>query len=286
MTLSIAVGTAANKLSGRVRALPVTSRIGGGTLLLLVLAAIFAPILTSYSPTTPDVSAFLASPSPAHWLGTDDNGRDILTRTLYGLRLDLLIVLVVTYVPLPFGVAMGAVAGYFRGVTDGVISRVVDALVAFPFIVLVIAVISVVGPGTEGVLIGIPMVAWALYARLARTEMLVIRELPFMEATTALGYSRTRAILRHGIPNIVRTCFVYSTMDLVGNLLLLAGLSYLGLGTQPPAPELGAMIAEGQPLIMSAWWVSTMPGLVLVVFGLGVGLLGDGLSDRKAGAAG
>jgi peptide/nickel transport system permease protein len=135
----------------------------------------------------------------------------------------------------------------------------------------------------SGVLIGVPLVAWALYARLARSQMVVIRELPYMQATTALGYSRTRAIVRHGIPNVIRTCFVYSTVDLVGNLLLLAGLSYLGLGAQPPTAELGAMISQGQPFLMSAWWVATMPGLVLVIFGIGVGLIGDGLSDGKTG---
>jgi peptide/nickel transport system permease protein len=152
--------------------------------------------------------------------------------------------------------------------------------------ILVIAVIAVVGPGVKGVLIGVPLVAWALYARLARSEMLVLREQPFMLATTALGYSRRRAILRHAVPNLLRPCLIYSTLDMVVNLLLLASLGYLGLGAQPPNAELGSIIADGQNTLLSAWWVATLPGLVVVLFGIGAGLLGDGLSDGRIGGEG
>jgi peptide/nickel transport system permease protein len=162
-----------------------------------------------------------------------------------------------------------------------VIARVCDTLIAFPFMVLVIAVIAIVGPGVKGVLIGVPIVAWALYARLSRAEMLVLREQPFMLATTALGYGRTRAIFRHAVPNLMRTCLIYSTLDMVVNLLLLASLAYLGLGAQPPNAELGSIIADGQNTLLSAWWVATLPGLVVVLFGIGAGLLGDGLSDGR-----
>ncbi len=147
--------------------------------------------------------------------------------------------------------------------------------------VLVIAVIAIVGPGVKGVLIGVPIVAWALYARLARSEMLVMREQPFMLATTALGYTKRRAIFRHAVPNLVRACLIYSTLDMVVNLLLLASLAYLGLGAQPPNAELGSIIADGQNTLLSAWWVATLPGLVVVLFGIGAGLLGDGLSDGR-----
>ncbi|CAN5322777.1 ABC transporter permease [soil metagenome] len=278
-------GETPTKHLARLRSLPVPVLIGAGIVAVLVLGALLAPLIAPYDPNTPDFSATLSSPSFHHLLGTDDNGRDIFSRVLYGLRLDLVVVLLVTYLPLPIGVLAGSIAGYFGGAADTVVSRSIDVMIAFPFIVVVIAVIAIVGPGMTGVLIGVPLVAWALYARLARSQMVVIRELPYMQATTALGYSNTRAILRHGVPNVVRTCFVYSTVDLVGNLLLLAGLSYLGLGAQPPTAELGAMIAQGQPYLMSAWWVATMPGLVLVLFGVGVGLIGDGLSDGKTGRA-
>lgn len=263
----------------RVRRLPLSVRIGGTIVAILALAALFAPLLAPYGPNQLDFAAVLAAPSPQHLMGTDDAGRDVLSRTLYGLRYDLVVVLFVTYISLPIGVLSGALAGYFGGVADAVISRLGDVMIAFPFIVLVIAIIAIVGPGITGFLIGVPLASWAIYARLARAEMLVMREQPFMLATTALGYTRRRAILRHAIPNLLRPCLVYSTVDLVGNTLLLAGLSYLGLGVQPPTPELGSIIASGQAYLLTAWWVSTLPGLVLVLLGVGVGLVGEGLSD-------
>jgi peptide/nickel transport system permease protein len=267
----------------RFRRLPLTVQIGGAIIAILALAALFAPILAPYGENQPDFNSILASPSGQHLFGTDDVGRDVFSRTLYGLRVDLVVVLLVTYVPLPIGVLAGAAAGYLGGAVDSVISRVADVTIAFPFIVLVITIIAIVGPGLTAFLIGVPLASWALYARLARSEMLVLREQPFMVATTALGYTKRRAIFRHGIPNLLRSCLVYSTVDLVGNLLLLAGLSYLGLGAQPPGAELGAIIAGGQPYLLTAWWVSTLPGLVLVLFGVSVGLIGEGLSDGGLG---
>jgi peptide/nickel transport system permease protein len=268
----------------RVRGLRGVSRqakIGAGILGILVLAGVLAPLIAPYGQNTLDFDHILSSPSFSHLMGTDSSGRDVFSRTLYALRVDLAIVVVVTYVPLPIGVLIGAVAGYFGGPLDAIVSRVTDTMIAFPFMVLVIAVIAVVGPGVKGVLIGVPIVAWALYARLARSEMLVMREQPFMLATTALGYSKRRAILRHAVPNLMRSCLIYSTLDMVVNLLLLASLAYLGLGAQPPNAELGSIIADGQTTLLSAWWVATLPGLVLVVFGVGAGLLGDGLSDGR-----
>lgn len=260
---------------------PATVKVGAGIVGVLVLAAILAPLIAPYDQNELDFTAQLASPSADHLFGTDDTGRDVFSRTLYGLRVDLAIVFFVTYVALPIGVVAGAAAAYFGGWVDAVISRLVDIMLAFPFIVLVIAIVAITGPGVKGVLIGVPLVGWALYARLARAEMLVLREQPFMLATTALGYSRRRAILRHAIPNLMRTSLIYSTVDLVVNLMLLASLSYLGLGAQPPDAELGSVIAQGQANLLDAWWVATLPGLVLVAFGVGVGLIGDGLSDGK-----
>lgn len=266
-----------------LRGLPRTVQIGAVIVGILSIAALFAPLLAPYGTNELDFNAILSPPTPQHLMGTDDAGRDVFSRTLYGLRLDLVVVLFVTYVSLPIGVLTGALAGYFGGKVDAVVSRLGDVMIAFPFIILVIAIIAIVGPGLEGFLIGVPLTAWALYARLARSQMLVLREQPFMLATTALGYTKARAILRHGIPNLLRPCLVFSTVDLVGNMLLLAGLSYLGLGAQPPSAELGAIIASGQPYLLTAWWVSTLPGLVLVLFGVGVGLIGEGLSDGGLG---
>jgi peptide/nickel transport system permease protein len=257
------------------------AKVGAVILAVLVLAGLLAPLIAPYAQNGLDFEHILTGPSGSHLMGTDSTGRDVFSRTLYALRIDLAIVVGVTYVPLPIGVLIGAMAGYFGGAVDAVVSRIVDTMIAFPFIVLVIAVIAIVGPGVKGVLIGVPIVAWALYARLARSEMLVMREQPFMLATTALGYTRRRTILRHAVPNLMRSCLIYSTLDMVVNLLLLASLAYLGLGAQPPNAELGSIIADGQSTLLTAWWVATLPGLVVVLFGVGAGLLGDGLSDGR-----
>jgi peptide/nickel transport system permease protein len=277
----VAEAAAGQRRLHRLRGLPTSAKIGFVMLAILVLAAALAPLIAPYGQNQLDFAQQLASPSSSHLFGTDDTGRDVFTRTLYGLRVDLLIVLFVTYIAVPIGVLAGAAAGYFGGWVDAVISRIVDVVVAFPFFVLVIAIVAIVGPGVKGVIIGVPLAGWALYARLARSEMLVMREQPFMLATTALGYTRRRAIFRHAIPNLIRSSLIYSTVDLVVNMLLLASLSYLGLGAQPPNAELGTVIAQGQSTLLDAWWVATLPGLVLVAFGVAVGLIGDGLSDGK-----
>jgi peptide/nickel transport system permease protein len=264
-----------------IRGLPLEAKIGAGILVVLFLAGLLAPLIAPYGQNQLDLANIFSSPSASHLFGTDGTGRDVFSRTLYALRLDLGVVLLVTYPSLVVGVLVGAVAGYFGGIVDAVIARIVDTMIAFPFIILVIAVIAIVGPGIKGVLIGVPIVAWALYARLARSEMLVLREQPFMLATTALGYSKRRAILRHALPNLLRSSLIYSTLDMVVNLLLLASLAYLGLGAQPPNAELGSIIADGQSTLLSAWWVATLPGLVVVLFGIGAGLLGDGISDGQ-----
>lgn len=269
-----------------VRRWPTSVKVGAGIVGVLALAALFAPLIAPYGQNEIDPRAMLSSPSPQHLFGTDDLGRDVFSRTLYGLRLDLGLVLLVTYAPLPFAVLVGGLAGYLGGWVDMVVSRLADVMIAFPFIVLVIAIVAIVGPGVKAVLIGVPLAAWALYARPARAEMLVVREQPYMMATTALGYTKTRAILKHGLPNVVRPCLVYSTIDLVGNLILLAGLSYLGFGVQPPTADLGSIIADGQGYLLTAWWIATLPGLVLVVFGVGVALIGEGFSDRGLGRGG
>lgn len=260
--------------------------IGGSILSVLALAALLAPVIAPYGPNELDFLQTLSPPSSQHLFGTDDAGRDVFSRTLYGLRIDLVVVVAVTYLPLPVGVLVGAVAGYFGGIVDTVLSRLTDVMIAFPFLVLVIAIVAIVGPGLTGILIGIPIVSWALYARLARAEMLVLREQPFMLATTSLGYTRRRAVLRHAVPNLMRVALVYSTVDMVANLLVIAGLAYLGFGVQPPSAELGSIIAAGESSLLTAWWVATMPGLVLVLFGVSVGLIGDGLSDGRVRRAG
>lgn len=267
--------------AGFIRRMPLEAKIGAGILIVLALAGLLAPVIAPYGQNEIRLTDIFSPPSTAHLFGTDGDGRDIFSRTLFALRLDLAVVVAVTYPPLVVGVFVGALSGFFGGWIDALVARILDTLIAFPFMVLVIAVIAIVGPGIKGVLIGVPVVAWALYARLARSEMLVLREQQFMLATTALGYTKTRTILRHAIPNLLRACLIYSTLDMVVNILLLAGLAYLGLGAQPPNAELGSIIADGQSTLLTAWWIATLPGLLVVVFGIGAGLLGDGLSDGR-----
>jgi peptide/nickel transport system permease protein len=273
------VAESSTRLGGR--GLSREAKIGAGVLAVLFLAGLLAPLIAPYGQNQLNFADIYSAPSLSHLMGTDGAGRDVFSRTLYALRLDLGIVVLITYPPLVVGVLVGAVAGYFGGILDATLARIVDVLIAFPFLVLIIAVIAIVGPGVKGILIGVPIVAWALYARLARSEMLVLREQPFMLATIALGYTTRRAILRHAVPNLMRSSLIYSTLDMVVNLLLLSALAYLGLGAQPPSAELGSIIADGQSALLTAWWVATLPGLVVALFGIGALLLGDGLSDGR-----
>ena len=253
---------------------------------LMMLAALLAPYIAPYQPNQVNVLDSLQSPSWHHWMGTDFVGRDVWSRVLYGLRIDMLVVAVITYLGLVIGVIVGTVSAYVGGWVDAVVGRLADTVIAFPFIVLVLAVVAIVGPGLKGVAIGIIIAGWALYSRLARSEMLALREQPFMMATKALGYSHLRAIFRHALPNLVRSSLVYSTVDVVVNMLVLASMSYLGLGQQAPGADLGSIIASGQGYLLSAWWITTIPGAVLVLFGIGVSLIGDGITrgDLPQGA--
>jgi peptide/nickel transport system permease protein len=257
------------------------SFIAGVTIIgLLVLVALLHPLLGLPGPDTQNLNDTLVGPSGSHLFGTDDVGRDILSRCLSGLALDLRVSVEVTGLSLLIGVAAGAVAGFFGGVVDTLIMRLADVVIAFPFMVLVIAIIAVFGPGLTGIYIGVPAAGWALYARFTRGEMLAIRERDFVNAAHTLGFGRRRILLRHALPNAVQPAIVYSTIDVVLNIVLLASLSYLGLGVQPPTADLGSMISDGQQYVLSAWWFVLCPGLVLVLAGVGFSLIGDGLAAR------
>lgn len=254
--------------------------VGAGILGVVALAAVFAPLIAPFEPNAQDLANAFQPPSSDHLMGTDNLGRDIFSRVVYAARVDLQLGLVLTYVPLVYGVILGAVAGYFGGRSDTVIMRLVDVVIAFPFLVLVIAILAVVGPGVKGIYIAVLAVAWAMYARLTRAEMLVLREQQFMLAGEALGFSRRRIIFRHAIPNLLRPNLVFSMADFVLNILLVASLSFLGLGVRPPQAEWGAMVADGQNFLLNAWWITTIPGAVIVFVGIGLSLIGDGLAER------
>ncbi len=257
-----------------------TLYIGVAIVGLVGLAAVAAPLIAPSTPTAQDLANAFQPPSLAHLMGTDNLGRDIFSRVVYAARTDLQIGLIMTYVPLLAGVLLGALAGYFGGWIDTMIMRLVDVVIAFPFLVLVIAILAVVGPGLKGMYIAVLSVGWSMYARLTRAEMLVLREQQFVLAAEALGFSRRRIIFRHAVPNLLRPNIVFSMADFVLNILLAASLSFLGLGVRPPTPEWGAMVAEGQNFLLNAWWITTLPGVVIVIVGIGLSLIGDGLAER------
>jgi peptide/nickel transport system permease protein len=263
-----------------IRQWPITLKIGTSVLTLIVLAGIFAPWLTPYEPYYQDLLNALQPPSLAHPFGTDMFGRDIFARVLFGIRIDMQIGFFTTYVPLTYGVMLGALAGYHGGWFDAVLMRIIDVAVAFPFLVLIIVIIAILGPGVHNIYVAVFLVAWAMYARLARSEMLVERTKDYVLAARVLGFGAGRIVLGHALPNIISSSIVFSMSDFVLNILLVSGLSFLGLGVQPPAPEWGAIIAEGRDFILDAWWICTLPGLVVVLTGTALSLVGDGLARR------
>jgi peptide/nickel transport system permease protein len=250
-----------------------------GVLAAVLLASLLQPLLGLPAPNRQDLGNALQSPSLAHPFGTDEVGRDVFSRTLSAAKLDLAAAISVTLLSMVLGTALGAIAGFFGRAVDGVVMRVADIVLAFPFLVLVLAVAAVLGPGLTAFFVGVPIVGWAVYARLTRAEMLVVREKEYVQAAKTLGFSRTRTILRHAVPNVWRPAFVYSTADVVMNITLLATLSYLGVGVRPPTPEWGGIIADGQQFLLEAWWITTLPGFAVVLVGICFAVIGDALAD-------
>jgi len=253
--------------------------IGLGIVLLLVVMAALAPWLAPYDPYTQDLSNRLMPPSAANWLGTDAFGRDILSRILYGSRLTLMIVALVAVTAPVAGLLIGTVAGYLGGWVDTVLMRVTDIFLAFPKLILALAFVSALGPGIENAIIAIAITSWPPYARIARAETITIRKSDFINAVRLQGASKVRIILGHVVPLCSSSLIVRVTLDMAGIILTAAGLGFLGLGAQPPAPEWGAMIATGRQYVLEQWWVATMPGIAIFVVSLGFNLLGDGLRD-------
>ena len=267
-----------NRLWREIQGWSASLKIGGGLMLAIVLAGLLAPWLTPYDPYYQDYDKLLLPPSWPHPFGTDMNGRDILTRVLYGIRIDLQIGFITTVVPMSYGVIVGAVSGYLGGKFDMLLMRVLDVAIAFPFLVLIIVIIAILGPGAHSIYIAVFLVGWTLYARLARAEMLVERNKDYILAARVLGFGRWRIVFGHALPNIITSSIVFSMSDF--NILLVSGLSFLGLGIAPPEPEWGAMIAESKDYMRQAWWVTTMPALAILLTGTALSLIGDGLAQR------
>jgi peptide/nickel transport system permease protein len=257
-----------------------TAFVGLVIVAVLVLMAVFAPWLTmGKSPLDQDLAGRLASPSAAHWLGTDELGRDIFARTLYGARVTLTIVLLVSVVVAPIGLAVGTVAGYLGGWVDAVLMRITDIFLAFPRLVLALAFAAALGPGIENAVIAISLTAWPPYARIARSETMTIARSDFIQAVVLQGASTWRILFRHIVPLCLSSVIVRLTLDMAGIILTAAGLGFLGLGAQPPTAEWGAMVSSGRDVILDQWWVATIPGLAIFIVSLGFNLLGDGLRD-------
>jgi peptide/nickel transport system permease protein len=253
---------------------------GLGIVFLLLLAAVLAPFLTPYRPEAQDLLHTLAPVgSPGHPLGTDELGRDLLSRLLHGARLDYQIGFLAVFFPFCVGVCVGCVAGYLGGAVDTVVMRVVDVVMAFPFYVLVIALVFALGPGTRSIYVTFTAVGWISYARIIRGEVLVAKEQEYLLAARSAGLGLLRIIWRHLLPNVITQAVVYAVSDVVLAITAVVTLGYLGVGVVPPTPDWGSMIADGQSLLSSDWELATIPGLALVVTGVGLSLLGDGLSD-------
>jgi peptide/nickel transport system permease protein len=255
-------------------------RIGAAVVALWVLIALLAPGLAPYDPIAQDMSARLHGPNLAHWFGTDNFGRDILSRVIHGTRVDLKMGVIGVFFPFVIGTVIGAIAGYAGRWVDATLMRVVDVVIAFPFLVLLMAIITILNPGLTSFYVGLAMVGWVSYARLVRAQVLVLKTSDFVVAARSLGFGRTRILFRHIVPNCIANSIVFSMSDVVLTILAGSAISYLGLGVQPPMAEWGLMIKEGQNFIATAWWMTTFPGLAIVLLTLGFSLLADGLAER------
>ncbi len=255
---------------------------------LLLFVAAFAPWLSPYDPIAQNLSERLLPPGTAgHWLGTDDFGRDIASRLIHGSRITLFIIAMVTVTAPVAGLAIGTVAGYFGGWTDEVLMRITDIFLAFPKLILALALVAVLGPGIENAVLAIALTSWPPYARVARAETLTVRNSDYIAAVRLQGAGAGRVIWGHVMPMCLPSVIIRVTLDMAGVILVAAGLGFLGLGVQPPLPEWGSMISAGRKYLFEQWWVATMPGMAIFVVSLGFNLLGDGLRDvldpRSAG---
>lgn len=246
---------------------------------LIVLGAVFAPLITKYNPTEQDLLHTLSGPSSKHWLGTDDLGRDVWSRLVYGARTDLRVAFLAVLFPFTIGTAIGLIAGYFGGWIDTVTNWLVNIVVAFPFFVLIIALAFALGPGARSIYISITIVGWVSYARIVRGEVIVAKRREYVLAARAGGLSTRRILLRHLLPNTITQAIVFSCSDICLDILAIVTLGYLGLGIQPPNPDWGRMIVDGQTYLTTHWELSTFPGIAIVIAALGLSLLADGLAD-------
>ena len=258
----------------------VNLSVGAAIVLGWALVALLAPWIAPYDPIAHNLPEKLQAPGLLHPFGTDNFGRDILSRVMHGARIDLQMGIIGVLFPFMIGTTVGAIAGYAGGWVDNVLMRVVDVVLAFPFLVLMLAIIAILGPGLTSFYIALALVGWVSYARLVRAQVLVLKTSDFVTAARSLGFGRFRVLFRHIVPNCIAGSIVFSMSDVVLVVLSGSSISYLGLGVQPPTAEWGVMIAEGQNFITTAWWITTFPGLAIVFMAFGFSMLADGLAER------
>lgn len=252
---------------------------GLSILAAFVLMAVFAPLVAPYDPILQNGEVRLLPPSLAHPFGTDNFGRDVFSRVIWGARIDLQIAAIGVVFPFLIGTVAGTVAGFFGGWVDAALMRLIDVVLAFPFLVLMLSIITILGPGLGSFYIAMALVGWVSYARLIRAQILVLKTQDFAVAAQSLGFSRLRIMFRHLLPNALAGSLVFVMSDAVLVLLNGAAISYLGLGVQPPLAEWGVMVFEGQGFLSQAWWITLFPGLAIVVLAFGFSLTGDALAD-------
>ena len=260
-------------------ALPRPLIFGAAILIASVVVAFFPAAFAPYDPNAFDYGALVQGPSRAHPFGTDNFGRDVLSRVIHAYTIDMQIAIFATIFPFFFGTIIGALVGYAGGLAETLFGRVVDAVITFPLLVLVIAIVSVLGPGLVNMYIAVGVVGWVFYARIIAAEVKVQKRLDYADAGRAMGYTHLRIIFVHLLPNAITPAIVYWMTDMALAILLGSSLGYLGLGAQPPAAEWGVQIADGKTFMATAWWISVFPGLALILTGLGFSLTGDGLAE-------
>jgi peptide/nickel transport system permease protein len=253
--------------------------VGAVMLLLLLALALFPGLFAPYDPLAFDYTAIMRRPSLAHPFGTDNFGRDLLSRVIWATRIDMQIALFSTLFPLVFGTIVGALAGYYGGWLDTIFGRLVDLIITFPFLVIVIAIVAVLGPGLVNMYIAVSAVGWVFYAQLMRADIQVQKQSDYAAAARVLGYDEPRIIFRHLLPNAITPIIVYWMTDMALGILLGSSLGYLGLGAQPPTAEWGVVIADGKNFMSTAWWISLFPGIAIVFAGVAFSLVGDGIAD-------
>ncbi|MBB3409052.1 peptide/nickel transport system permease protein [Rhizobium sp. BK316] len=256
-----------------------SAAVGSAVVLLILVLAILAPLITSYDPNLQETANRLMPPSSAHWLGTDGFGRDILSRIIYGARPTLLLVLVVVLLMAPLGILVGILSGFFGGMVERVLMRITDIVMSFPRLLLAFAFVAIMGPGLINGALALALTSWPAYARQARVETAALRRSDYLAAAEMVGIRGVRLLWGHILPLVLPSAIIRLALDLSGIILAAAGLGFLGLGVRPPTAEWGSMVSEGTQVIFDQWWVAAVPGFAILITSFAFNLLADGLRD-------